>query len=115
MIGTEKHFLNADTSKLVQNILIKGNEFTLRFSLIAEPDRPFPQTGWIVLFCLLGFLFIVAFIFVLFHKRTRKQIRGFCCRKYRVLWPDLESQATSSFMTAEDHYEEQATNTSESE
>lgn len=87
------------------------NKFYLYFYLIGQHDRPFPQPGWIVLFCLLGFLFIVVFIVVLVHKRTRKQISGFCCRKYRALWPDMESPTTSNFMTAEDHYEEQVTST----
>lgn len=85
----------------------------MTFILIGQPDRPFPQPGWIVLFCLLGFLIVIAFIFVSFHKRTRKQISGFCCRKYRVLWPDQDPErtATSDFVTVEDHYKEQATNT----
>ena len=82
----------------------------MTFTLIGQPDGPFPQTGWIVFFCLLVFLIVVAFIFVLFHKRTRKQISGFCCRKYRTLWPD-QRDASSDLMTAEDHYVEHVTNT----
>lgn len=80
---------------------------TFIFNLTGNRDRPFPQPGWIVLFCLLAFLTITAFIFMSCHKRTRKQITGFFCRKYGVLWSDPDRDATSDLMNVEGRYEEQ--------
>ncbi|KAL9971590.1 hypothetical protein ACROYT_G017770 [Oculina patagonica] len=92
-------------------VSVKSPEVTPNDGLKAEQkenrDRPFPQPGWIVLFCLLGFLTITAFIFLSCHKRTRKQISGFFCRKYGVLWSDADRDATSDLMNVEARYEEQ--------
>ena len=77
------------------------------FSFIEKIVYRYLKPGWIVLICLGSVAVLGAAAFLSCRKQTRKRIHGFCCRRYAVLSPDVE---TTSALVVESHYAESAPN-----
>ena len=77
------------------------------FSFIEKIVYRYLKPGWIVLICLGSVAVLGAAVFLSCRKQTRERIHGFCCWRYAVLSPDVE---TTSALVVESHYAESAPN-----